>query len=138
MPPTGRTHLQTHQAGRHLAVAEALLRGLPASLKGAQTYVEIGEHMAQVMVAARGAWMVADIDKFASLTCDRVILVNVTGGSREFYIAEGVELRREVRYRHEQFLKDVGGVRPRNPDSKNTVIQPEHIAAWRDQWQLLS
>lgn len=133
-----RTHSQTHQAGRHLAVAEALLRGIPAKLKGAQTYIEVGEHDAQVMVAAKGAWMIADIDKFTALTCSRVILVHIATNSHHFYVAEGDKLRAEVRARHMQFLEQVGGVRPRNPDSKNTVIKPDHVASWRDQWQLLT
>ncbi|MFJ3979247.1 hypothetical protein [Streptomyces sp. NPDC090021] len=138
MPVAARTHSQTHQAGRHLAVAEALLRGIPAKLKGAQTYIEVGEHVAQVMVAAKGAWMIADIDKFAALTCSRVILVQLTVEGPHFYVADGNELRAEVLARHMQFLEQVGGVRPRNPDSKNTVIKPEHVDSWRDQWGLLS
>jgi hypothetical protein len=138
MSPTGRTHAQTHQAGRHLAVAEALLRGFPASLKGARTYVEIGGHVARVMVAAKGAWIISDIDDFTAHTCDRVILVDVSGDSRELYIVDGDVLRGEVRRRHEQFLRKTGGVRPRNPDSKNSVIQPEHVSASRDQWHLFS
>lgn len=135
---TARTHSQTHQAGRHLAVAEALLRGIPAKLKGAQTYIEVGEHDAQVMVAAKGAWMIADLDKFTALTCSRVVLVHIATDGHHFYIADGDKLRTEVLARHMQFMEQVGGVRPRNPDSKNTVIKPEHVASWRDQWQLLT
>lgn len=130
--------MQTHQAGRHLAVAEALLRGFTARLRGPQTYVEVGDHVAQVMVAAKGAWMIADIDRFTASTCDRVILVHVTNGDRSFYIAEGDALRADVRSRHERFLERVGGTRPRNPDSKNTVIRPEHVSAWRDRWHLFT
>ncbi|MFJ6837576.1 hypothetical protein [Streptomyces sp. NPDC091209] len=138
MPMASRTHAQTHQAGRHLAVAEALLRGLPARLKGAQTYIEVGGHTAQVMVAAKGAWMIADIEKFAALTCTRVILVHITADGRYFYVADGDTLRAEVQTRHKRFLEQVGGVRPRNPDSRSTVIKPEDVTAWRDQWQLLT
>ncbi|GGS81093.1 hypothetical protein GCM10010222_22980 [Streptomyces tanashiensis] len=137
MSVTKPTNSQTHQAGRHLAVAEALLRGLPAKPRGAQTYIEVGEHVAQVMVAAKGAWIIADIDKFTALTCDRVVLVNVTDG-RDFYIADGDKLRAEVRTRHREFLERVGGTRPRNPDSRNTVIQPEHVTEWRDRWELFT
>lgn len=133
-----RTHAQTHQAGRHLAVAEALLRGLSAKLRGAQTYVEIGEHTAQVMVATKGAWMIADIEKFTALTCSRVILVHIGTDGHDFYVADGATLRAEVRERHQQFLEQVGGVRPRNPDSRNTVIKPQDVTAWRDQWGLLT
>ena len=123
MPVTKPTNSQTHQAGRHLAVAEALLRGLPAKPRGAQTYIEVGEHVAQVMVAAKGAWIIADIDKFTALTCDRVVLVNVTDG-RDFYIADGDKLRAEVRTRHREFLERVGGTRHETPIPGTLLYSP--------------
>ncbi len=82
--------------------------------------------------------MIADIDKFTALTCSRVILVHIETDGHRFYIAEGDKLRAEVHTRHMQFLEQVGGTRPRNPDSKNTVIKPADVANWRDQWQLLT
>jgi hypothetical protein len=40
--PTGTPNQhQTHQAGRHLVVAEAVLRGLPAELVGPSTFVSV-------------------------------------------------------------------------------------------------
>ncbi|MER6823471.1 hypothetical protein ABT316_28880 [Streptomyces cellulosae] len=71
-------------------------------LKGAQTYVEVGGHTAQVMVAAKGAWMIADIEKFAALTCTRVILVHITADGKYFYVADGETLRAEVQTRHKR------------------------------------
>ncbi|MEI5011684.1 hypothetical protein RB196_34435 [Streptomyces sp. PmtA] len=137
MSVNGPTNAQKHQAGRHLVLAEALLRGIPSKLLGATTYVEVGEHVAQVMVAAQGAWMIADIDATTALTCERVILVDVTNGRRDFYVAEGSAFRAEVRARHEAFLQQQGGTRPRNPDSKHTAVHPVDVAQWRDRWDLL-
>ncbi|MFG1744164.1 hypothetical protein ACGFJ4_08335 [Micromonospora chalcea] len=58
-----RSNHQKHQAGRHLAVAEALLRGYSASLEGPQAFVKIKGRQAAVQVAAQGAWMIADLHK---------------------------------------------------------------------------
>lgn len=118
-------------------LAEALLRGIPSQLHGASTYVEVGPYLAQVMVAAQGAWMIADIDATTALTCERVILVDVTNGRRDFYVAEGTAFRAGVRTRHEAFLQQQGGTRPRNPDSKHTAVRPGDIAEWRERWDLL-
>ncbi|MCX4538186.1 MULTISPECIES: hypothetical protein [unclassified Streptomyces] len=137
MPVKEPTNAQKHQGGRHLVLAEALLRGLSSQLRGAATYVEVGGHVAQVMVAAQGAWMIADIDATTALTCERVILVDVTDGRRDFYVAEGPAFRAGVRARHEAFLQQQGGTRPRNPDSKHTAVRPKDVAEWRDRWDLL-
>ena len=56
------TH-QTHQAGRHFAVAEPLLRGHKAKLRGPQTYVEVNDHVAQVMVATNSGNMSEHVEK---------------------------------------------------------------------------
>jgi hypothetical protein len=57
-----RTNQQTHDAGRHLAVAEALMRGYPAALVGRSSYIEVNGHkvQVQVQVAANGAWQIDD------------------------------------------------------------------------------
>ncbi|WP_432106029.1 hypothetical protein [Streptomyces sp. bgisy091] len=138
MPSNGPTNSQKHQGGRHLVLAEALLRGIPAQLHGAATYVDVGLYRAQVMVAAQGAWMIADIDATTALTCERVILVDVANGRRDFYIAEGTAFRSGVRARYEAFLQQQGGTRPRNPDSKQTAVRSADIAEWRDRWDLLA
>ena len=57
------THHQTHQAGRHFAVAEALLRGHKAKLRGPQTYIEVNDHVAQVMVATNSGNMSEHVEK---------------------------------------------------------------------------
>ncbi|QOC91761.1 hypothetical protein [Micromonospora craniellae] len=127
---------QKHQAGRHLAVAEALLQGYPAKMIGARTFVEINGRKAAVQVAARGAWMIADIDKMTAMSSDFYVLVDVTAERRDFYVVPGDELRRGVRERHDEFMASVDGVRPRNPDSRHTAIYPTNVAEWRNQWSL--
>ena len=132
------THRQTHEAGRHLVVAEALLRGYEAEIDGPSTYVTVNDHRAQVQVAAQGAWQVADVDKYTSGTIETVVLVNVMGGHRELYVCPGDELRASVRHRHDSFLTAQGGHRPRNPESKHTTIQPEQVVDWQDNWGRLA
>jgi outer membrane usher protein FimD/PapC len=127
---------QKHQAGRHLAVAEALLRGYAASLHRAQTFVKINGRTAAVQLAAQGVWMIADIEKMTAMSTDFHVLVDVTDGRRDFYVVPGDDLRAGVRERHEEFMASVGGVRPRNPDSRQTTIYPANVEAWRDRWSL--
>ncbi|MDG4839851.1 hypothetical protein O7631_25260 [Micromonospora sp. WMMD967] len=127
---------QKHQAGRYLAVAEALLHGYSASLHGAQTFVKINGWMAAVQVAAQGGWMVADIDRMTEMSIDLYVLVDVTDGRRDFYVVPGDELRAGVRERHEEFMASIGGVRPRNPYSRHTAIYPTNVEVWRNQWSL--
>lgn len=47
-----RTHKQTHDAGRHYAVAEALMRGFKAGLVGSSSFIQVNGHKARVQVAA--------------------------------------------------------------------------------------
>jgi hypothetical protein len=49
----------------------------------------------------------------------------------------GDELRAGVRARHDEFMASVGGLRPRNPDSRHTAIYPANAEAWRNRWSLL-
>lgn len=127
------THQQTHQAGRHLVVGQALLRGHRANLSGAQTFVDIDGRRAAVMVAGKGAWMIADIDTFTDSTVGTYVLVDVSGEHPRFFIAPGDELRHDVRQRHQQFMARVG-VRPRNSESRHTKIEPQDVARWENDW----
>ncbi|RAN94253.1 hypothetical protein [Micromonospora noduli] len=133
MPPS---NYQKHQAGRHLAVAEALLHGYSASLHGPQTFVTINGRKAAVQAAAQGTWMIADIDRMTAMSVDVYVLVDVTEGRRDFYVVPGDDLRAGVRERHDEFMASVGGVRPRNPESRHTAIYPKDVESWRDRWSL--
>lgn len=99
---------QTHEAGRHLVVAEALMLGHQASLVEPQTYVLINGVKAQVQVAAKGAWQVADVDRYVAAEIAINILVDVTEGRRDIYLCPGPELRRQTAERHADFLNQQG------------------------------
>jgi hypothetical protein len=113
------------------------MRGYPAALVGRSSYIEVNGRKVQVQVAAKGTWQVDNIDKYTSATIERVILVDLTDGLREFYICPGDALRSEVRKRHEQWLASKGGTRPRNPASKHVAIYPEQVRKWRSGWKRL-
>jgi hypothetical protein len=125
------TNQQKHNAGRHLAVAEALLRGYEAAIVGQSSHIEVNGHKARVQVAAMGDWVIRDVDGYTSDVIDHVVLVNVTDGLREFFICPGDTLRSELRQRYDEAHQ---GIRPRNPDSKQATIYPEHVLKWRDDW----
>lgn len=128
------THQQTHDAGRHLAVAEALMHGYNATLIGRFSYIEVNGHKAQVQVAAKGAWQIENVDKYTSATIERIVLVDITDGLREFYICPGDALRSDVRERYDQFVRSKGGIRPRNPESKHSAIYPDQVRKWFSNW----
>jgi hypothetical protein len=134
VPPTNQ---QKHQAGRHLAVAEALLRGYHATLVGGSAFVEVNGHKALVQTATKGAWMITDVDKYTLSTIEHIILVNVTDNLRDFYICPGDLLRNDVRERHDRFLASHGNTRPRNPLSKNATISPQQVEQWCGSWDRL-
>jgi hypothetical protein len=113
------------------------MRGYQAALVGRSSYIEVNGHKVQVQVAAKGAWQIVDVDKYTSATIERVILVDLTDGLREFYICPGDPLRSDVRKRHEQYLASKGGTRPRNPASKHSAIYPEQVRKWRNGWRRL-
>jgi hypothetical protein len=90
------------------------------------------------MLAGKGAWQIADVDKFTASDQSRYILVDVTNGPARLYIVPGDQLRAGIRTRHAEFLTRVGGERPRNPASKHTAIEPAHVAQWEDCWSVFS
>jgi len=130
------TNHQKHEAGRHLAVAEALLMGHAARLLGSQTFIEVNGLRAQVQVAAQGAWQIADVDKYLRSTVARFVLVDISSTQRDFYVLPGEKLRALVRRRRDEFMTRVGGVRPRNPRSRHSKIEPADVQSWKSRWGL--
>ncbi|MBQ1009916.1 hypothetical protein KBX53_02910 [Micromonospora sp. M51] len=126
---------QTHEAGRHLAVGQALLSGRSASIAGHRTHIEVNGQRAAVMVAGKGAWMIKNIETFMASSSAAYVLVNITGPVYEFFVAPGDELRRDVRQRHERFLARVV-TRPRNSKSLHSNIKPQDVTRWADNWAL--
>jgi hypothetical protein len=129
---------QKHQAGRHLVVAHALLRGLEAKITGRTSLVEINGHRAEIHVAAKGAWQLADVDKFLGATTPRVVFVDLTGTVPEFFILEGARARAIVKRHHDAFLERVGGVRPRNPASKHAAVHRDQVQRGHNRWSLFA
>jgi hypothetical protein len=130
------TQHQKHEAGRHLVVAQALLRGNNAQIVGRSSLVDINGRLAEVHVATKGAWQIANVDRFVSATTPRVIFVDLTGTVPEFFILHGDSARNTVKRHHETFLSRVGGVRPRNPKSKHAAVRRDQIQRGRNRWSL--
>jgi hypothetical protein len=130
------THQQKHEAGRHLVVAQALLRGYGARTVGRTSLVEINGRQAEVHVATKGAWQIANVDRFLGATTRLVIFVDLTGTVPEYFILDGDRARTIVRRHHQQFLERVGHVRPLNPQSKHTAVRRDHVQRWRNRWSL--
>lgn len=127
------TNQQKHDAGRHFAVGEALLHGYKADVVGPHSYIEVNGHRAKVQAVTKGDWQM-DVDEYTAETIEHIVLVNLTGGLRDFYICPGDALRSDVRQRYEEFLSRNSGTRPRNPDSKHAFIHPTHVRQWQNNW----
>jgi hypothetical protein len=130
------TRQQKHEAGRHLVVGEALLRGYDAHSIGPTRLVEVNGHRAAVHVKTKGSWQLGDIDKFVGATTERIVFVELTETGPEFFILDGDDARAIVKRDQEQWLKRVGGVRPKTPDSKHAAVNSEHVEPWRNRWSL--
>ena len=132
-----RTNRQTHDAGRHFAVAEALMRGYQAALVD-RPYIEVNGHRALVQAAAKGAWQIANVNDYTSGTIEYIILVDLTDDQCEFYICPGDALRTDVREGYDQFLASHGGRRPRTEGSKHSAIYPQQVRRWHNGWSRLA
>jgi hypothetical protein len=130
------TRQQKHEAGRHLVVGEALLRGYDAHTIGPTRLVGVNGHRAAVHVKTKGSWQLGDIDKFVGATTERIVFVELTETGPEFFILDGDDARAIVKRDQEQWLKRVGGVRPKTPDSKHAAVNSEHVEPWRNRWSL--
>ncbi|WP_139587647.1 hypothetical protein [Micromonospora orduensis] len=91
-----------------------------------------------MQVAAQGDWIIADIDRMTAMSVHVYVLANVTEGRRDFYVVPGDDLRAGGRKRHDEFMASVGGVRPRNAESRHTAIYPKDVDEWRDRWSLFA
>jgi hypothetical protein len=87
-------------------------------------------------VKTKGSWQLGDIDKFVGATTERIVFVELTETGPEFFILDGDDARAIVKRDQEQWLKRVGGVRPKTPDSKHAAVNSEHVEPWRNRWSL--
>ena len=130
------THHQKHEAGRHLVVAEALLHASDAKIVGRSSLVEINGRQAEVHVATTGTWQISNLDRFLSANTPVVIFVDLSESVPEFFILDGDSARDIAKRHHEAFLDRVGGVRPRNPDSKHAALKRHQVETGQDRWSL--
>jgi hypothetical protein len=131
------TNQQKHEAGRHLVVAEALLRGYHAQTVGRSGLVEVNGHQAEVHAKTRGSWQISNLAEFLEATTERVVWVELTETGPEFFIMDGDEARAVVSRGQQEWLKRVGGVRPRTPDSTHAGVRSEQVESWRNRWSLI-
>lgn len=130
------TNMQKHQAGRHLVVGQALLRGLRAELDGPRGFVVINGRRTRVHVAVRGDWQIGDIDANAREAVDNAVLVDARSGTPAYFVVSGDEMRAFISAQNERFLKSHGGRRPRTPDSRHAAIRVADVGHWKDRWSL--
>ena len=130
------THHQKHEAGRHLVVAQALLRGNSARIVGSSSLVEINGQRASVHVVTKGSWQIGNVDRFLSATTPRVVFVDLRGTVPEFFILEGDSARATVKRHVDEFMKRVGGTRPRNPQSKHAAVRRDQVQRGLNRWSL--
>lgn len=127
------TH-QVHQAARFYAAAEATVHGHTTELLGPRTRLKINGKVAQLF-ARRQAWQPTGENPIKD-DADFVIFVDMATSNLGFYIAPAGWARDDILRRHAEWLSRIGGTRPRNPDSQHRTIEVEHIAQWRDRWDL--
>ncbi len=69
---------------------------------------------------------------------DLLVFVDL-GNKKEtptYYICPLREFAAQQCQRHDAFLKEHGGKRPRSPDSPHTLVKAEHVKQWRGRWDL--
>lgn len=75
-----------------------------------------------------------NVDRYLKGTIEWIVLVDISGTVPEFYLVPGERIRAIVKRKHEAFLGRVGGVRPRNPESKHSRIEQPDVQRWRNRW----
>jgi hypothetical protein len=102
------TNQQKHKAGRHLVVAEALLRGYDAHPVGRSGLVEIRRPSGGGQGDDHGRWQIGDICRFAEATIQRIVFVDVTETGPDFYIMDGDEARETLKRNFDQWEQPPG------------------------------
>ena len=141
--PMDLAHLGNHQVhdfARFHAAAAALAYGYRAArIEGASTRIIVDERTIHVSARRlRGSpWQVSARQPVAK-DAVAMIFVDLTGTAPDFYIAPAQWVRDDVRRRFESWLRSVGGVRPRNPDSDHATVERKHIREWHQRWDVLA
>ncbi len=162
---TGRSNYLTKQAGEYLVAAELSRRGyIATTFTGNVPYYDIiavddsgGHAVVQVKAIAGKSWQFnakdfADIvmegrqqkvryerkEPYPDLVCVLVQVERMDSGTRDrFFVLPWRDLCRVIVNGHTKYLAKHGGIRPRNPESTHTGLQPSQIEAWEGKWEIL-
>lgn len=58
-------------------------------------------------------------------------------GEATFYPVPSEWLAKDIGRRNEEYLREHGNGRPRNPDTKHHKIEVEHLEDWRGKWDFI-
>ncbi|MFZ1934646.1 MAG: hypothetical protein WCB27_04425 [Thermoguttaceae bacterium] len=160
---TGRENQITKQLGEYLVVAELARRGLLATtFTGNVPHYDIlatdrdGHAFAIQVKASNGGGWQFDIQRFVEVRQEgerqllgsetkvpypELICVFVFAGSKygedQFFILTWCDLQQVLVSEYRWYLDHHNGVRPKRHDSYHTVLRPNSIEKFRDNWDLI-
>jgi hypothetical protein len=131
------TH-QVHQVARFYAAAMATIQGHRVEMVGPRTRLSVDDHIVQVLSRRQpGSPWQTKADQPTVEDAEAVIFVDLSGETPDFYVAPASWVREDVRAHHAAWLDQVGGSRPRTPESDHTAIPVERIQRWHRRWDVL-
>jgi len=160
---TGRSNKLVGATGEYLVAAELSRRGLIATtFTGNVPHYdiiaanELGKHvLVQVKAGRASSWQLA-LGQFCEVTFERkkqilgrknrcpisgliVVFVRIDPDRMDrFYICTWEQLRDAILKSHADFLSRNNGRRPKVWDSMHSAIKESQIAAYRDNWSLIT
>lgn len=69
---------------------------------------------------------------------DYWIFVDLSKQPNEFYIVPLWWIKNDIYKTHKDYLRDNGGTRPNNPNSKHHGIPLKRIRQWHNKWELIN
>lgn len=127
----------THQAGMYLVLGEAMRRGLNAGRhEHDRRLLRINGKAVQVRARRRGDWQLGDYRTSLVPAADIIVLVDLEPEEyAAFYVVPRQPLQEEVNRAYEDWLAtQPGQQRPRNPESRHSVIYQEFADPYRNRW----
>lgn len=130
---------QVHQVARFYAAAAAATQGHKVAVVGPTTRLSVDDRIVQVLSRRQpnSPWQTS-VKAPAVEDAEAVIFVDLTGEAPNFYIAPAAWVREDVTSHHQAWLANLGGIRPRNPDSDHTAVPLERIKQWHQRWDVLA
>jgi hypothetical protein len=163
---TGREIQLTKQVGEYLVCAELCRRGListafngnvpdfdilaidnnyktkPIQVKtikrgnwqfDAERYLEISKNGEQPNIEQK----IIGLKKLPDEELIFVFVNLVTLGKDEFYILKSVVLQKIINEKYSKKLREINGIRPREPESTHTAINGDDLVDYKDNWNLI-